>query len=168
MPREDVPTDDAYAQWIIDPSLQDVIQHETRSHMVNDLKRYWFAATRAKETDISPRLSSFPPELQPNHKNAAAASRPFEDRFRVQVSSGPATTIVSHISKDGHYYIHYDPSQCRSMTVREAARLQTFPDNYLFEGNRTQQYWQVGNAVPPFLARQIAEVVVDFIDSSRR
>lgn len=158
MKREGEPSGEI-ADWLLDPRLDYVLQHESRGHMVQDLKRYRFAAERAGVTEVSPRLRDFPPALQPKHVNAGAESRPFEDRFRVQILGKPSTTIVSHIAKDGHYYIHPDPAQMRSLTVREAARLQTFPDNYLFAGNRTQQYHQVGNAVPPLLAFQIGQIV---------
>jgi DNA (cytosine-5)-methyltransferase 1 len=157
-----------FQTWIHDPKLGGVLQHQTRSHMRSDLHRYMFASCFAMANDYSPKLNIFPPKLRPAHENIDDESIPFTDRFRVQLANEPSTTVVSHISKDGHYYIHHDPAQCRSLTVREAARLQTFPDNYFFEGNKTQQYHQIGNAVPPYLARKIAEVVNDFIRSSRR
>lgn len=161
LPRGSEPENDQFRHWVIDPNLTDVIQHESRAHMKKDLERYWFAANTAETSGASPRLSEFPASLQPLHKNAGAESRPFNDRFRVQLGSAPANTIVSHIAKDGHYYIHPDPDQMRSLTVREVARLQSFPDNYFFMGSRTQQYHQVGNAVPPLLANQIARVVAE-------
>lgn len=140
---------------LIDSRIGGVCQHQSREHLPKDLVRYLFAACYAKIYGVSPKLSDFPKDILPEHENAEDGI--FEDRFRVQVRGKPATTITSHISKDGHYYIHYDPKQCRSLTVREAARLQTFPDNYFFCGPRTKQYVQVGNAVPPMLAAQIAD-----------
>jgi DNA (cytosine-5)-methyltransferase 1 len=147
------------AKWIRDPRIGGFCNHSTRSHMQSDLIRYMYAASYASEYGFSPTLAEFPTKLMPNHRNAAESVRGrslFADRFRVQVWDQPSTTITSHISKDGHYFIHPDPSQCRSLTVREAARLQTFPDNYFFCGPRTSQFTQVGNAVPPYIARQIA------------
>ncbi len=134
--------------WYGDPRLKGVCNHTTKAHMVSDLHRYLFASCFAEIHERPPTLPEFPKKLWPEHKNAYKAKRSgnFSDRFRVQLATKPATTVMNHISKDGHYYIHYDPAQCRSLTVREAARLRTFPDNYFFEGPRTQQYIQVGNA----------------------
>lgn len=152
--------------WYCDDRLKVLLAHEARSHMETDLHRYLFAAAYGEALSVSPKLAEFPEELLPNHKNVGAgrAGKMFSDRFRVQVKSRVSTTVTSHISKDGHYFIHYDPAQCRSLSVREAARLQTFPDNYHFEGPRTSQYHQVGNAVPPYLAMQIAEIVKGLLD----
>lgn len=140
--------------WLEDGRLTRLSLHETRGHMAGDLERYLFAACRAIATGSSPKAADFPDELAPQHDNWKSGK--FNDRFRVQPWDLPSSTVTCHLSKDGHYFIHPDPAQCRSMTVREAARLQTFPDNYHFKGNRTQQYIQVGNAVPPFLAWKIA------------
>lgn len=145
--------------WLRDPRVGGAALHESRGHMAADLARYGYLAHESAR-GRAPKLGDLPRPLLPNHRNAVkGAAAPFTDRFRVQHWGLPSTTIVCHISKDGHYYIHPDAEQMRSLTVREAARLQTFPDNYMFLGNRTQQYHQVGNAVPPLLARQLGEKV---------
>jgi len=135
--------------------------------MPTDLQRYFYLACYSRwleqQGESRPaRLSDLPAGLAPKHKNIVNGKTTiFSDRFRVQRSDQPATTITSHIAKDGHYFIHPDPAQCRSLTVREVARLQTFPDDYVFMGPRTSQYQQVGNAVPPLLARQLAYIAAE-------
>ena len=156
-------SNDDLLQWLERPALHALAHHETRGHMASDLGRYLFAAVFGEAFGYSPRADDFPKELKPNHSSWNSGA--FKDRFRVQLANEASTTVTSHISKDGHYYIHPDPVQCRSLTVREAARLQTFPDDYLFLGNRTQQYVQVGNAVPPYLARQIAKLLYYALDN---
>jgi len=155
--------DEALDDWYRDKNLDFWLNHDARGHMPSDLRRYMFASVYARAYKTSPKghqqfsLSG----LAPAHKNWETGK--FSDRFRVQLEQLPSTTVTSHISKDGHYFIHYDPKQCRSLTVREAARLQTFPDNYFFQGNRTHQFHQVGNAVPPLLANKIASVVFSIV-----
>lgn len=152
--------------WIFDRNLTKLPNNETRGHIDEDIARYLYASAFAFASGRSPRTFDFPQALAAKHKSWNTGK--FDDRFRVQLRDHPSTTITSHISKDGHYFIHPDPAQCRSLTVREAARLQTFPDNYFFHGGRTQQYIQVGNAVPPFLALQIAGQLLGLLDHHYR
>ncbi|MBW3196764.1 DNA cytosine methyltransferase [Marinobacter nauticus] len=149
-------------KWYLDKELKGFVNHQARNHMPKDLHRYFFASCYAAASKgISPKAQNYPDSLEPAHRNWKSGN--FADRFKVQAKERVASTVTSHISKDGHYFIHYDPSQCRSLTVREAARIQTFPDNYFFEGNRTEQFVQVGNAVPPLLANRIATKVFELL-----
>jgi len=126
--------------------------HIARPHIERDREIYrkvitaWFECKkRIKYTDL--------PEELCTHQNRTA----FLDRFKVVASDIPAChTMMAHISKDGHYFIHPDIRQARSITVREAARIQSFPDDFYFEGSRTAAFTQIGNAVPPMMAKGIA------------
>ncbi|MCK4529335.1 DNA cytosine methyltransferase [candidate division WOR-3 bacterium] len=136
-----------------------VINHVARPHRKEDLRIYKYAINkylngeRLKYTDLPQRLQF--------HKN----KKSFLDRFKVIDRNAPAShTVVAHIAKDGHYYIHPDINQLRSLTVREVARLQSFPDNYKFEGPRTAQFVQVGNAVPPLMAEAIGQKVKEILE----
>lgn len=108
---------------------------------------------RLKYTDV-------PIELR-THKNQKA----FLDRFKVVASDvHESQTILAHLSKDGHYFIHPDLKQCRSISVREAARLQSFPDSYYFEGSRGAAFTQIGNAVPPLMSSEIAKRIREYLE----
>ena len=140
--------------------IQIVTQHLGRAHTVQDKQIYRIAIKKWNRNKERLNYNDLPEELK-THTN----SEIFTDRFKVVAGDLPAShTVVAHISKDGHYYIHPDIKQCRSLTVREAARLQSFPDEYYFEAeregmNRTAAFKQIGNAVPPLMAKRIAEEI---------
>lgn len=126
-------------------------QHITRHHNERDLEIYSIAIDKWLNEKKRLKYNQLPKRLQ-SHKNIEA----FLDRYKVIDPKGHSHTIVAHIAKDGHYYIYPDPKQIRSISVREAARIQSFPDDYFFEGGRTAAFKQIGNAVPPLMAEKVA------------
>lgn len=133
-------------------------QHICRPHNQRDLQIYKFAIQAWNTKQIRIRYTDIPEELR-THQNVTS----FLDRFKVVDGNNISHTVVAHIAKDGHYYIHPDIRQCRSISIREAARLQSFPDDFYFEGSRSAAFKQIGNAVPPLLAYTIAMKIKDLL-----
>lgn len=132
-------------------------QHICRPNNQNDLEIYRIAV---EEWNNGKRLNYAKlPERLIKHSNTES----FTNRFQVVNGSGISHTVVAHIAMDGHYYIHPDIKQNRSISIREAARIQTFPDDYFFEGSRTAAYKQIGNAVPVLMGEGIAKKIKEMI-----
>jgi len=131
-----------------------VTQHMTRRHNDRDLEIYSIAIDKWMNEGKRLKYSDLPGKLK-THKNESV----FTDRFKVVDPKGYCHTMVAHISKDGHHYIHPDSKQLRSLSIREAARIQSFPDNYYFEGGQCAAFKQIGNAVPPLMAKEIAHQI---------
>ncbi|MDK2933172.1 MAG: (cytosine-5)-methyltransferase 1 [Clostridiales bacterium] len=127
--------------------------HIARKHNDRDREIYRLAIDKWNKEHKRIKYTDLPEELC-THNNRKS----FLDRFKVVAADlEHSHTMLAHISKDGHYFIHPDIEQKRSISVREAARIQSFPDNYFFEGPRTAKFVQIGNAVPPLMAQGIAE-----------
>lgn len=137
--------------------LDVVTQHISRPNNENDLEIYRIAVDK---WDNGKRLNYAElPERLIKHSNTES----FVNRFQVVNGKGVSHTVVAHIAMDGHYYIHPDKKQNRSISVREAARIQSFPDDYFFEGSRTAAFKQIGNAVPPLMAEKIAKKIREML-----
>ena len=137
-----------------------VTQHITRQHNERDLEIYSIAIDKWFNGKQRLKYDELPHRLQ-THKNVLA----FLDRYKVVDPTGHSHTVVAHIAKDGHYYIYPDKKQVRSISVREAARIQSFSDDYFFEGGRTAAFKQIGNAVPPLMAQNLASAIKKLINA---
>ncbi|QYR61830.1 DNA cytosine methyltransferase [Fusobacterium polymorphum] len=144
---------------ILDENSDIVTQNICRPNKKEDLEIYKIVLNEKKKGK-SFKYVDLPKELI-FHKNLSS----FLDRFKALDGDGISHTMLAHISKDGHYYIHPDIFQNRSITVREAARIQTFPDDYFFEDSRTAAFTQIGNAVPPLMAEIIAQKIKNLLDN---
>jgi DNA (cytosine-5)-methyltransferase 1 len=135
-------------------------QHIARPHNSNDLEIYRFVIKMWNDEQRRAKYPDIPSKLR-TQKNIKS----FLDRYKVVNGGGLSHTVIAHIAKDGHHYIHPDINQCRSISVREAARIQSFPDDFYFEGARTSAFRQIGNAVPPLVSFALAGAIKERLET---
>lgn len=131
-----------------------VTQNITRPLNPNDAKIYAYAIQKWNEEHTRIKNNTLPEEIRTQNNETS-----FLDRFKVVDGKGYSHTVIAHLSKDGHYYINPNKKYNRSVSMREAARIQSFPDNFYFEGPRSAKFKQIGNAVPPLMANAIAKSI---------
>ena len=135
-------------------------QHIARPTNLNDREIYYWAIKKFLK---SGKQLSYKKDVPPDHQKHKNKET-FDNRFSVVNPYGLSHTVVAHIAMDGHYYIYptLNPTieNVRSITIREAARLQSFPDDYYFEGSRSAAFMQIGNEVPVIMAQKIAEAIL--------
>ena len=132
--------------------------HMARPLNLVDAEKYKMAVEMWIKEGKRIKNSDFPDEIRTINNTTS-----FLDRFKVVNLKGKCHTIVAHIAKDGHYYIYPSIQTIRSISVREAARIQSFPDNFYFEGSRSAMFKQIGNAVPPLMAYAIAKAIKELL-----
>ncbi|MBQ3238836.1 MAG: DNA cytosine methyltransferase [Bacteroidaceae bacterium] len=147
-------------QYLLDSGIRSkeenfVSQNITRPLNAKDALIYRYAIQKWNNERIRIKNDKLPKEIRTQNNETS-----FLDRFKVIDGDGFSHTIIAHLAKDGHYYIHPNEDLCRSVSVREAARLQSFPDNFYFEGSRSAMFKQIGNAVPPLLAHAVAQAIL--------
>ncbi|MDE1764951.1 MAG: DNA cytosine methyltransferase [Thaumarchaeota archaeon] len=125
-----------------------VFNHFARIHNKRDLKIFSMLKPGQWISDLPERFNPYRKDI-------------FEDKYKKQYWNRPSSTILAHLAKDGLMFIHPDGKQNRSLTPREAARLQSFDDGYVFHGHMTHQFRQIGNAVPPLFAKAVAVAIMD-------
>lgn len=146
-------------------NVGDILTHHVcRWHNPNDIEIYRYIIEAWNNGHIRVKYTDLPDELK-THRNTTA----FLDRYKVLAADVRCShTMIAHIAKDGHYFIHPDINQCRSISVREAARIQSFPDNYFFEGSRAAKYVQIGNAVPPLMSKGLAGEIRNMLEGVQK